>query len=261
VVGIMTTCFVVNDELSRKDEWKFCALRRNRKTRIGSLDVGPQPVPHPVRSGSRARDPMAAARGRAAADDGGGLPTKRCEYHLKRKGVQPGTEREDHRHETSFIDRCGGGRRASVFGARLGTISQSIRWQLHGHPGSEPRRAGTDTVQLGPAHDRGFAAFGDAALFDVRYQLGDAPAPPGLTPCLARQDGRPSSRERSAIERRYRQPAERGRAAAAAGGELREPVGPSSSGDDASWAARRRAHDHSRHRAIAFIRLEVALTA
>jgi hypothetical protein len=61
VVGIMTTCFVVNDELSRKDEWKFCALRRNRKTRIGSLDVGPQPVPHPVRSGSRARDPQRPA--------------------------------------------------------------------------------------------------------------------------------------------------------------------------------------------------------
>jgi hypothetical protein len=218
-----------------------------------------------VRSGSRARDPMAAARGRAAVDDGGGLPAKRCEYHLKGKGVQPGTEREDRRHETSFIDRCGGGRRARVFGARLGTISQSIRWQLHGHAGSEPRGAGTDTVQLGSAHDRGFAAFGDgslgdAAVFDVRYQLRDAPAPPGLTPCLARQDGRPSSRERSAIERRYRQPAERGRVAAAAGWELREPVGPFP-GDDASWAARWRAHDHSRHRAIAFIRLEVALTA
>jgi hypothetical protein len=33
VVRIMTTCLVVNDGLSRKDEWKFCALRRNRKTK------------------------------------------------------------------------------------------------------------------------------------------------------------------------------------------------------------------------------------
>jgi hypothetical protein len=86
VVGIMTTCFVVNDELSRKDEWKFCALRRHRKTRIGSLDVGPQRVLRPVRSGSLARDPIAAARSRCSIEDGGGLPTKRCEYHLKRKG-------------------------------------------------------------------------------------------------------------------------------------------------------------------------------
>jgi len=49
VVRSMTTCLVVNDGLSRKDEWKFCSLRRNRKIRIGSLDVGPQRVPRPVR--------------------------------------------------------------------------------------------------------------------------------------------------------------------------------------------------------------------
>ena len=41
--------------------------------------------PPPLRL-PRARDPIAAARDRAAVDDGGGLPTRRCEYHLKRKG-------------------------------------------------------------------------------------------------------------------------------------------------------------------------------
>jgi len=96
------------------------------------------------------------------------------EYHLRSRGedfdqtaatliVRPcqlRTEREDRRHETSSFDRCGGGRRARVFSARLGTAGQSVRWQLYGYARPEPRWTGTDALQLWPPHDSSPAALG-----------------------------------------------------------------------------------------------------
>jgi hypothetical protein len=111
-------------------------------------------------------------------------------------------------NRATCLDRRRGFGRARVCGARLGST------------GSEPRRIGA----VGSAHDRGSAcgdgSLGDAAVLDVRYQFGDAGgAPPGLTSCLAWQDGRASSREGYATKQRYRQPAEPGGTRPAAGGK------------------------------------------
>jgi hypothetical protein len=169
--------------------------------------------------------------------------------------------REDRKNETSSFDQCGGGRRARIFGTRLGATGKSVRWERHGYARPEPRRTGTDTVQLGPEPRRigaigsAHGAFGadgslrDAAVFDVRYQFGDAAkAPPGLTPRLARQT---IASPQPVLEPagQCRKSVEPGRAAAAAGGELSAASAP---GHDAPWAAGWRAYDPSRDRAIAF---------
>jgi hypothetical protein len=119
--------------------------------------------------------------------------------------VQLRTEREDCRHETSF-DRCGGGRRARILRPRVGATGQPVRWQRHGHARPEPRRTGTDTLQLGPEPRRigavgsahgaacGNGSLGNAAVFGK--QFGDAPEAPSCSSCLARENGRASSRER-----------------------------------------------------------------
>jgi hypothetical protein len=77
----------------------------------------------------------------------------------------------------------------------LGATSQSVRRQLDGRAGSEPRRTGIDALQLRPAHDGSSAALGAgsgdgtlgyAAVLDVGYQLGNAAEAPGIAPCFAR---------------------------------------------------------------------------
>ena len=74
-----------------------------------------------------------------------------------------------------------------------------------GTPGPNPGGTGTDAVQLGSAHDRGSVALGgafghgslgDAAVFDVRYQLGNVAELSSRTGALPPQkDGGVSSRD------------------------------------------------------------------
>src|SRR5271166_4424080 len=116
-------------------------------------------------------------------------PTDNLQLRTRERGSQ---------HETSF-DQCGGGRRARVLGAGLGATSQSVRRQRDGRAGSEPRRTGTDALQLGPKPGRigavwsahraacGNGSLGDAAVLDVGYQFGNAAEAPGIPPCFARQ--------------------------------------------------------------------------
>ena len=61
-----------------------------------------------------------------------------------------------------------------------------------GGPGLTPYSSGPRTTAAPPpSAPPGDGSLGDAAVFDVRYQLGDAAKAPGLTPGLApRQDGR-----------------------------------------------------------------------
>ncbi len=147
--------------------------------------------------------------------------------------TQPPTKGSQHEAPP---DRCGGGRRTRILGACLGATGQSVGRQFHGRAGSKSWRPGADAVQLGSAHDGSSAAFGtasgdgslgDAAVFDVRHQFGNAAEAPGIPPCLPRQDGRASSRERSAIDRKYRQPAEPRRTRPLAGGKYVDAGGPS----------------------------------
>ena len=97
--------------------------------------------------------------------------------------------------DEASLEQRGGGRRASILGAGSGATSQSGR-KPDGYAGSQPRWAGTDTLQHGRtssgAHTIGPDArrrqgdiggtdspyYARAAAFDLRYNVGDAPDAP-----------------------------------------------------------------------------------
>jgi hypothetical protein len=141
--------------------------------RLAQLQVGESTPP--------ARHPGTASRGQV-----------RPAYYSQR-----GSE-----HETS-LDRRGGGCRACVLRAQLGATRQSVGRKRDGYARSQPRRAGTDAVQLGSATPGGYSADGAAPVgcgtgaFNVGFHFGDAADSPPCAQRFARQDGGASSQSLS----------------------------------------------------------------